>query len=85
MCVCVCVARVCVCVCFISVTCVSISLPQAKYHEDFERTRGRSFGGQGLDDPSMDRYQRANQMTSEAGYGKNMDMDRRPGGIIVGQ
>ncbi|XP_024910549.1 LIM zinc-binding domain-containing Nebulette isoform X12 [Cynoglossus semilaevis] len=58
-------------------------ISNAKYHEDFERTRGRSFGGQGLDDPSMDRYQRANQMTSEAGYGKNMDMDRRPGGIIV--
>uniref|UniRef100_A0A3P8WD25 Nebulette n=1 Tax=Cynoglossus semilaevis TaxID=244447 RepID=A0A3P8WD25_CYNSE len=57
-------------------------ISNAKYHEDFERTRGRSFGGQGLDDPSMDRYQRANQMTSEAGYGKNMDMDRRPGGII---
>uniref|UniRef100_A0A3B5Q6D4 Nebulette n=1 Tax=Xiphophorus maculatus TaxID=8083 RepID=A0A3B5Q6D4_XIPMA len=37
---------------------------QAKYHEDFERTRGRGFTP-GLDDPSMERYQRANQMMGE--------------------
>uniref|UniRef100_A0A3B3VAJ7 Nebulette n=1 Tax=Poecilia latipinna TaxID=48699 RepID=A0A3B3VAJ7_9TELE len=40
---------------------------QAKYHEDFERTRGRGFTP-GLDDPSMERYQRANQMMGEAAY-----------------
>lgn len=38
----------------------------------------------------MDRYQRANQMMGEAGYSKglhsqSMELDRRPGGIIVGQ
>lgn len=69
-----------VCVCF---------LRQAKYHEDFERARGRGFTP-GLDDPSMERYQRANQMMGEAGYSKGIhphvtEMDRRPGGIIVGQ
>ncbi|XP_029698775.1 nebulette-like [Takifugu rubripes] len=36
----------------------------------------------------MDRYQRANQMMGESGYGKgihpqSMELDRRPGGIIV--
>ncbi|MEQ2162133.1 hypothetical protein GOODEAATRI_016673, partial [Goodea atripinnis] len=59
----------------------------AKYHEDFERTRGRGFTP-GLDDPSMERYQRANQMMGEAAYSKGIhpqgvEMDRRPGGIIV--
>ncbi|KAG7231370.1 hypothetical protein INR49_012210 [Caranx melampygus] len=59
----------------------------AKYHEDFERARGRGCTP-GLDDHSMERYQRANQMMGEAGYSKgihsqSMDMDRRPGGIIV--
>ncbi|XP_049422065.1 nebulette isoform X17 [Epinephelus fuscoguttatus] len=59
----------------------------AKYHEDFERARGRGCTP-GLDDPSMERYQRANQMMGEAGYSKGihpqaMEMDRRPGGIIV--
>ncbi|XP_014869910.1 LIM zinc-binding domain-containing Nebulette isoform X17 [Poecilia latipinna] len=59
----------------------------AKYHEDFERTRGRGFTP-GLDDPSMERYQRANQMMGEAAYAKGIhpqavEMDRRPGGIIV--
>uniref|UniRef100_A0A671XAX4 SH3 domain-containing protein n=1 Tax=Sparus aurata TaxID=8175 RepID=A0A671XAX4_SPAAU len=59
----------------------------AKYHEDFERARGRGCTP-GLDDPSMERYQRANQMIGEAGYSKGihpqaMEMDRRPGGIIV--
>ncbi len=68
--------------------CVS-SLKQAKYHEDFERARGRGCMP-GLDDPNMERYQRANQMMAEAGYSKGihpqgMEMDRRPGGIIVGQ
>lgn len=38
----------------------------------------------------MDRYQRANQMMGETGYSKgihpqSMELDRRPGGIIVGQ
>ncbi|XP_056155270.1 nebulette isoform X2 [Lampris incognitus] len=60
---------------------------QAKYHEDFERARGRG-ATPGLDDPSMERYQRANQMIAEAGYNKGIhpqvvEMDRRPGGIIV--
>ncbi|XP_028289843.1 nebulette isoform X2 [Gouania willdenowi] len=59
----------------------------AKYHEDFERSRGRGFTP-GLDDPSMERYQRANQMMAEAGFSKGMhpqgaESDRRPGGIIV--
>ncbi|XP_024121312.1 nebulette isoform X4 [Oryzias melastigma] len=62
-------------------------ISNAKYHEDFERARGRGFTP-GLDDPSMERYQRANQMMGEAGYSKGlhsqgMEMDRRPGGIIV--
>ncbi|XP_013883003.1 nebulette isoform X4 [Austrofundulus limnaeus] len=60
---------------------------RAKYHEDFERTRGRGFTP-GLDDPGMERYQRANQMIGEAGYSKGIhpqavELDRRPGGIIV--
>ncbi|XP_045900090.1 LIM zinc-binding domain-containing Nebulette-like isoform X3 [Micropterus dolomieu] len=59
----------------------------AKYHEDFERARGRGCTP-GMDDPSMERYQRANQMIAEAGYSKGihpqgMELDRRPGGIIV--
>ncbi|XP_062297300.1 nebulette isoform X2 [Scomber scombrus] len=59
----------------------------AKYHEDFERARGRG-STPGLDDPSMERYHRANHMMGEAGYSKGMhpqamEMDRRPGGIIV--
>ncbi|XP_023181896.1 nebulette isoform X10 [Xiphophorus maculatus] len=63
------------------------SVSMAKYHEDFERTRGRGFTP-GLDDPSMERYQRANQMMGEAAYAKGIhpqavEMDRRPGGIIV--
>ncbi|RVE59116.1 hypothetical protein OJAV_G00201250 [Oryzias javanicus] len=63
------------------------SVSMAKYHEDFERARGRGFTP-GLDDPSMERYQRANQMMGEAGYSKGlhsqgMEVDRRPGGIIV--
>ncbi|XP_044032017.1 nebulette isoform X2 [Siniperca chuatsi] len=63
------------------------SVSMAKYHEDFERARGRGCTP-GLDDPSMERYQRANQMMGEAGYSKGfhpqaMDLDRRPGGIIV--
>uniref|UniRef100_A0AAQ5ZBD5 LIM zinc-binding domain-containing protein n=1 Tax=Amphiprion ocellaris TaxID=80972 RepID=A0AAQ5ZBD5_AMPOC len=62
-------------------------ISNAKYHEDFERARGRGFTP-GLDDPSMERYQRANQMMGEAAYSKGihpqaMEMDRRPGGIIV--
>ncbi|XP_047205903.1 nebulette isoform X3 [Girardinichthys multiradiatus] len=62
-------------------------ISNAKYHEDFERTRGRGFTP-GLDDPSMERYQRANQMMGEAAYSKGIhpqgvEMDRRPGGIIV--
>ncbi|KAM4606471.1 LIM zinc-binding domain-containing Nebulette-like isoform 2-T2 [Polymixia lowei] len=62
-------------------------ISNAKYHEDFERARGRG-STPGLDDPSMERYQRANQMIGEAGYSKGIhpqvvDMDRRPGGIIV--
>ncbi|XP_034427557.1 nebulette isoform X31 [Hippoglossus hippoglossus] len=62
-------------------------ISNAKYHEDFERARGRGCTP-GLDDPSMERYQRSNQMMGEAGYGKGihpqvMEMDRRPGGIIV--
>ena len=94
MCVCVCV---CVCECddtvgvsslILPLTCV-VSVPQAKYHEDFERARGRG-GTPGLDDPGMERYHRANQMMGEAAYSKGihpqaMEMDRRPGGIIVGQ
>lgn len=65
------------------------SIQQAKYHEDFERARGRGCTP-GLDDPSMERYQRANQMMGEAAYSKGihpqaMELDRRPGGIIVGQ
>ncbi|CAK6979893.1 LIM zinc-binding domain-containing Nebulette-like [Scomber scombrus] len=63
------------------------SVSMAKYHEDFERARGRG-STPGLDDPSMERYHRANHMMGEAGYSKGMhpqamEMDRRPGGIIV--
>ncbi|XP_053198123.1 nebulette isoform X1 [Scomber japonicus] len=58
-----------------------------KYKEDFEKMKGQS-STPGLDDPSMERYQRANHMMGEAGYSKGMhpqamEMDRRPGGIIV--
>ncbi|XP_035475376.1 nebulette isoform X20 [Scophthalmus maximus] len=63
-------------------------ISNAKYHEDFERARGRGCTPPGLDDPCMERYQRSNQMMGEAVYGRgihsqSMDMDRRPGGIIV--
>lgn len=84
----------CVCVC-LTLFIIIFTVPdvclfeQAKYHEDFERTRGRGCSP-GLDNPCMDRYQRANQMMGEAAYGKGvhpqaMELDRRPGGIIVGQ
>uniref|UniRef100_A0A3B5B6R0 SH3 domain-containing protein n=1 Tax=Stegastes partitus TaxID=144197 RepID=A0A3B5B6R0_9TELE len=60
----------------------------AKYHEDFERARGRGCTP-GLDDPSMERYQRANQMMGEAAYSKGihpqaMEMDRRTEEPVVG-
>lgn len=88
MCVCVCVDPVRVISLILPLKCVH-SVQQAKYHEDFERARGRG-STPGLEDPSMERYQRANQMVGEAGYSKGihpqaMEMDRRPGGIIVGQ
>lgn len=57
---------------------------QAKYHEDFERARGRGCTP-GLDEPGMERYQRANHMMTDPGPNQAMDTDRRPGGIIVGQ
>lgn len=82
------ILTLCVCVCVYTYV-MFFPLQQAKYHEDFERARGRGCTP-GLDDPSMERYQRANQMMGEAGYNKGMhpqgmEMDRRPGGIIVGQ
>ncbi|XP_055086281.1 nebulette isoform X7 [Periophthalmus magnuspinnatus] len=62
-------------------------ISNAKYHEDFDRSRGRG-SALGLDEPGMERYHRANQMIGEAGFSRgthsqSVDMDRRPGGIIV--
>ena len=69
----------CVCVCPV--------LPQAKYHEDFERERGRGYTPV-MEDVGMDRLQRSNHMMMEAGYKgvhpQGVEMDRRPG-IIVGK
>ncbi|KAJ0059896.1 hypothetical protein NL108_015224 [Boleophthalmus pectinirostris] len=66
---------------------VSETPETAKYHEDFDRSRGRG-SALGLDEPGMERYHRANQMIGEAGFSRgthpqSADMDRRPGGIIV--
>uniref|UniRef100_A0A3Q2XZ05 SH3 domain-containing protein n=1 Tax=Hippocampus comes TaxID=109280 RepID=A0A3Q2XZ05_HIPCM len=58
------------------------SVSMAKYHEDFERARGRGYTP-GLDEPGMERYQRANHMMTDPGPNQVMDTDRRPGGIIV--
>ncbi|XP_054621696.1 LIM zinc-binding domain-containing Nebulette-like isoform X1 [Dunckerocampus dactyliophorus] len=58
-------------------------ISNAKYHEGFERARGRG-SMPGLDEPGMERYQRANHMMADVGPHKQMmELDRRPGGIIV--
>ncbi|CDQ76365.1 unnamed protein product [Oncorhynchus mykiss] len=60
---------------------------QAKYHEDFERTRGRGCTPV-MEEQSMERMHHRNKlMMSEAAYKgvhpQVVEMDRRPGGIIV--
>ncbi|XP_034145159.1 LIM and SH3 domain protein 1 isoform X22 [Esox lucius] len=62
-------------------------ISNAKYHEDFERTRGRGCGPL-MEDPNMERMRHRNHQTiSEAAYRgvhpQVVEMDRRPGGIIV--
>ncbi|XP_064805570.1 nebulette-like isoform X1 [Oncorhynchus masou masou] len=59
----------------------------AKYHEDFERTKGRGCTPV-MEDQNMERmHHRNNLMMSEAAYKgvhhQVVEMDRRPGGIIV--
>lgn len=60
---------------------------QVRYHEDFEKTRGKGFTPV-LDDPNFERVRRNTQVSSEAAYkGVHphvVEMDRRPG-IIVGR
>ncbi|CAB1349794.1 unnamed protein product, partial [Coregonus sp. 'balchen'] len=62
-------------------------ISMAKYHEDFERTRGRGCTPV-MEDQSMARmHHRNNLMMGEAAYKgvhpQVVEMDRRPGGIIV--
>ncbi|XP_041717763.1 LIM zinc-binding domain-containing Nebulette [Coregonus clupeaformis] len=62
-------------------------ISNVKYHEDFERTRGRGCTPV-MEDQSMERmHHRNNLMMSEAAYKgvhpQVVEMDRRPGGIIV--
>ncbi|XP_041735934.1 LIM zinc-binding domain-containing Nebulette isoform X12 [Coregonus clupeaformis] len=62
-------------------------ISNAKYHEDFERTRGRGCTPV-MEDQSMARmHHRNNLMMGEAAYKgvhpQVVEMDRRPGGIIV--
>ncbi|KAM9553715.1 LIM zinc-binding domain-containing Nebulette-like [Salvelinus alpinus] len=62
-------------------------ISNAKYHEDFERTRGRGCTPV-MEDQNMERmHHRNNLMMSEAAYKgvhpQVVEMDRRPGGIIV--
>ncbi|KAM9416997.1 LIM zinc-binding domain-containing Nebulette-like isoform 11-T17 [Salvelinus alpinus] len=62
-------------------------ISNAKYHEDFERTRGRGCTPV-MEDQSMERMHHRNKlMMSEAAYKgvhpQVVEMDRRPGGIIV--
>lgn len=61
--------------------------PQVKYHEDFEKTKGRGFTPV-VDDPVTERVRKNTQVVSDAAYkGVHphiVEMDRRPG-IIVGK
>nr|XP_046211675.1 LIM zinc-binding domain-containing Nebulette-like isoform X8 [Oncorhynchus gorbuscha] len=62
-------------------------ISNAKYHEDFERTRGRGCTPV-MEDQSMERMHHRNKlMMTEAAYKgvhpQVVEMDRRPGGIIV--
>ncbi|XP_024230108.1 LIM zinc-binding domain-containing Nebulette-like [Oncorhynchus tshawytscha] len=62
-------------------------ISNAKYHEDFERTKGRGCTPV-MEDQNMERmHHRNNLMMSEAAYKgvhhQVVEMDRRPGGIIV--
>ncbi|XP_021418162.1 LIM zinc-binding domain-containing Nebulette isoform X17 [Oncorhynchus mykiss] len=62
-------------------------ISNAKYHEDFERTRGRGCTPV-MEEQSMERMHHRNKlMMSEAAYKgvhpQVVEMDRRPGGIIV--
>ena len=63
------------------------SLFQVKYHEDFEKTKGRGFTPV-VDDPVTERVRRNTQVVSDAAYkGVHphiVEMDRRPG-ISVGK
>ena len=60
---------------------------QVKYHEDFEKTKGRGFTPV-VDDPVTERVRKNTQVVSDAAYkGVHphiVEMDRRPG-IIVGK
>lgn len=60
---------------------------QVKYHEDFEKTKGRGFTPV-VDDPVTERVRKNTQVMSDAAYkGVHphiVEMDRRPG-IIVGK
>nr|XP_056713585.1 nebulette isoform X2 [Euleptes europaea] len=62
------------------------NISMIKYHEDFEKTKGRGFTPV-VDDPVTERVRRNTQVVSDAAYkGVHphiVEMDRRPGGIIV--
>ncbi|MGH0151069.1 UNVERIFIED_CONTAM: hypothetical protein FKN15_057437 [Acipenser sinensis] len=57
-----------------------------RYHEDFEKTRGKGFTSV-VDDPNFERVRRNTQVSSEAAYkGVHphvVEMDRRPGIIVA--
>ncbi|OBS81819.1 hypothetical protein A6R68_24191, partial [Neotoma lepida] len=56
-----------------------------KYHEDFEKTKGRGFTPV-VDDPVMERARKNTQVVSDAAYKgvqpHVVEMDRRPGIIV---
>ncbi|XP_071026184.1 LIM zinc-binding domain-containing Nebulette-like [Oncorhynchus clarkii lewisi] len=62
-------------------------ISNAKYHEDFERTRGRGCTPV-MEDQNMERLHHRNNLMMSEGVHKGVhhqvvEMDRRPGGIIV--
>ncbi|OXB84675.1 UNVERIFIED_CONTAM: hypothetical protein H355_001152 [Colinus virginianus] len=63
------------------------NISMVKYHEDFEKTKGRGFTPV-VDDPITERVRKNAQVVSDAAYkGVHphiVEMDRRPG-IIVGK
>ncbi|OBS83380.1 hypothetical protein A6R68_22630, partial [Neotoma lepida] len=61
------------------------NISNVKYHEDFEKTKGRGFTPV-VDDPVMERARKNTQVVSDAAYKgvqpHVVEMDRRPGIIV---